>query len=480
MIRLASDDFDCEDVQVFRLTGREAISRCFRFEVDVAVPDSAELPAEEVIGSGVTIVFELNGEVVRLVHGMVLAHEDRLETEATHRTYRLTIGPRAERLSLVTTQEVFVDASVPELIAQKLQKVGLERDDARLTLLGSYGKRELVAQFKESDLAFVSRLAEHLGIFFFFEHEAGRDRIVFADENSAFPPIDGDPAVRFRSRGERRDVFEIVARTRLMPAAWFAQDYNYRTPRVDLLSRFDAPWGHVGGVVEYASHHKTPDEGEAIARMRAEERRVADSFFAGESVVCRLRAGATFTLAGHPRLGDRRFLVVEVEHHAEQHVLMHGETAEPPVYRNAFRVIDADVPYRPPRITPRPKIHGLLTGLVEPRPDARLGTVADLDEEGRYTVRLLFDASPLDERQGSSHRLRMIQLHAGPDYGAHFPLKAGVEVLLAFVDGDPDRPLIVGAAPNPVTRSPVTAADSLMHRLKTSTGILIEMKDHYD
>ena len=127
-----------------------------------------------------------------------------------------------------------------------------------------------------------------------------------------------------------------------------------------------------------------------------------------------------------------------------------------------------------------PKIHGLLTGLVEPRPDARLGTVADLDEEGRYTVRLLFDASPLDERQGSSHRVRMIQLHAGPDYGAHFPLKAGVEVLLAFVDGDPDRPLIVGAAPNPVTRSPVTAADSLMHRLKTSTGILIEMKDHYD
>ena len=478
MIRLESGAFDCEDTQIYRLSGREAISRCFRFDVDLAVPEPGELSAEQVIGAAVTIVFEQGGEVLRRVHGMVLAFEDRLEPLATHRTYRLCVVPRAERLAMVTTQEIFVDASAPELIAQKLQQIALG-GDAVLRLVGAYGKRELVAQFKESDLAFLSRLAEHLGIFFFFEHGGGRDQIVFADHNEACPPIEGDPRVLFRPRGEHRDVFALVSRTSLMPAAWFAQDYNYRTPRVDLLSRFDAPWGQVGGVVEYGSHHKTPAEGDAIARIRAEERRAADSFYAGESAVCRLQAGATFTLVGHPRLGDRPLLVVEVEHHAEQQVLMHGVTSEPPVYRNAFRAIDAVVPYRPPRVTPRPRIHGLLTGIVEPRPDNLLGTVADVDADGRYTVRLLFDTSPLDERPSSSHRVRMIQLHAGPDYGVHFPLKAGIEVVLAFLDGDPDRPIIVGSVPNPVTRSPVTQADSLMHRIKTSTGVFIEMKDHY-
>lgn len=479
-IRLESTAFDAGAAHVFRLSGREAVSRCFRFDLEVACPEPAELSSDAVIGAEAAIVFEQGGEALRRVHGMIAAFEDRLEVEATHRTYRLTLVPRAERLALVTTQEAFVHASVPELVARKLALVGLSSDDAAQRLLGSYGKRELTVQFKETDLAFVSRLAEHLGIFFFFEHEDGKDRIVLADHNGAFPPIPGDAGVPFQPRGERVDVYRITAETTLSPAAYFVQDYNYRAPQIDLVSRFDAPWGNAGGVVEYGSHQKTPAEGAALARTRAEEQRVAGTYFTGESAVCRFGAGATFTLLDHARLGDRRLLLTEVEHHAEQPVLQHGGPEGRRTYTNTFRAIDAEVAYRPPRITPRPRIHGLLTGMIEPRPDGNVGTIADLDDQGRYTIRLLFDASPLAERPASSHRVRMIQLHAGPDYGAHFPLKAGVEVLLAFMDGDPDRPLIVGSVPNPLTPSPVTGEDALMHRIKTATGILLEMHDGSD
>jgi len=105
--------------------------------------------------------------------------------------------------------------------------------------------------------------------------------------------------------------------------------------------------------------------------------------------------------------------------------------------------------------------------------------VADLDAQGRYTVRFYFDTSPQGERPKSSHPVRQVQQHSGPNYGTHLPLKAGIEVLVAFIDGDPDRPLIVGSVHNPVTPSPVTDTDPHKHRVKTASGILVEMRDAF-
>ncbi len=477
-IRIESEAFDADAVHVFRVEGREAISRCFRFTIDVALPEPDELDPVALLGVPASLVFRRGAEVVRSIFGIIAEVSDHLETEASHRSYRVVLVPRAERLSLVATQEVYLDASVPELIAQKLANVGLAGDDAPQRLLGTYGQRSIVVQYKETDLDFVSRLAEHLGIFYFFEHEGGRDAIVFGDYPGSFHDVPGAALVPFRPRGEGLDVFRIESTARMTPSAFFVQDFNYRAPQVDLVGSYEATWGQGGGVVEYGPHHKTPDEGQSLARARAEERRVADAFFTGESSTVQLSAGGTFTLEHHALLGDRKLLVVEIEHHAEQPILL-GTGSGRRSYKNTFRAVDAGLPYRPPRRTPKPRIHGVVPGIVEPRPDTNVGTIADLDDQGRYTIRLLFDATPFGERQASSPRVRMLQLHAGPGYGVHFPLKAGVEVLLAFVDGDPDRPIIVGCAPNPLTPSPVVSDQALYHRMNTATGILIEMKDGY-
>jgi type VI secretion system secreted protein VgrG len=119
----------------------------------------------------------------------------------------------------------------------------------------------------------------------------------------------------------------------------------------------------------------------------------------------------------------------------------------------------------------------VLTAITEPAPKGSSGHVAQIDDQGRYTVRFFFDLAAGDGRQRSSAPVRMAQPHSGDGYGIHFPLKPGMEVTVCFVDGDPDRPIIAGAVPNPITASPVTRRDALMHRIKTRSGSLIQVKD---
>jgi type VI secretion system secreted protein VgrG len=421
-------------------------------------------------------VFEQNGGVIRTIHGMVAEVEDLLVTEAHHRSYRLVLVPRAHRLTLVETQEVFVNVTVPDVVRQKLKLVALDTADVEMRLTSEYALRELVVEYKETDLSFLSRHAENLGISFFFKHDDTRDTIVFTDHMSGFLTLPEYESVRFRPRGEERDVFAIQYVNRASPKHFFAQDYDYRNPRLDLTGSYTAENGLGGGIVEYGTNFQTPAEAAALAQIRAEEREATHRYFHGESTVAAFTAGLRFQLEGHDRLGDRALLLVEVEHHFSQPVALHLGSGSPASYKNVFRATAAEKTYRPPRLTPRPHISGVEIGVVEPHPSGEVSKHADIDEQGRYTIRFLFDTSPRN-RAKSSAPVRMIQPHAGPGYGIHFPLHQGVEVAVVFVDGDPDRPLIQGAVPNPLTSSPVKRANAVQSRIQTSTGTAIIMKD---
>jgi type VI secretion system secreted protein VgrG len=253
-------------------------------------------------------------------------------------------------------------------------------------------------------------------------------------------------------------------------------DYDYRAPHLELTSTFEHPAGYAGGIAEYGSHHRTPAEGERLARARAEEHDAQSRFFRAESAVLDLTAGARVVLADHPRLADLELLIVEVEHTYSQIVGNSGGDGDEG-YVNRFTAVDASRTYRPPRVTPRPRIHGLLTGVTEPPVLGASGRVAQIDSMGRYTVKFFFDAAAGDGRIRSSAPLRMAQPHAGENYGMHFPLKPNVEVTVSFVDGDPDRPLICSSVPNPVIGSPVTRSDAVFNRIKSESGAVIEFKD---
>jgi type VI secretion system secreted protein VgrG len=252
-------------------------------------------------------------------------------------------------------------------------------------------------------------------------------------------------------------------------------DYNYRLPQMDLTSQATAE-GYGGGIVEYAAHYRSPEEGQKFATIRSEERRAQEIRYTAQSTLGHLAPGHTLTLEDDVRFSEAELLVTEVRSRLVQPTNLHDAGAERPFFGNEIVGVPNARTYRPRRKTPRPRIHGVLHAIVDPLPGGEIGEFANLDEDGRYTVRFFFDTAG-STRPVSSKRLRMVQMHAGLHYGAHMPLKPGIEVIVAFIDGDPDRPIIVGSIPNPVTPSPVTSANPTMNRFRTVSGILVEMKD---
>jgi type VI secretion system secreted protein VgrG len=210
--------------------------------------------------------------------------------------------------------------------------------------------------------------------------------------------------------------------------------------------------------------------------VRAEERQATELVYTGRSTIPAMTAGATCSIEGHPHLADPRLLITEVTHEASQATMLAGSPGDERPYTNTFRAIPASRTYRPPRVTPKPRIPGVVTGIIDDPTNASSGQNAMIDDEGRYTVRFLFDTAAPGERR-ASRPIRMAQPHAGAGYGTHFPLKPGIEVLIAFVNGDPDRPIIAGAVPNPLTPSPVVASNAKLNRIVTVSGVRFDIKD---
>lgn len=468
-ISLESEAFSCQDIEISRLTGVERISQLFQFDLEIVTSDSPP-ERQAMVGASASLVFEREGSEVRRIYGMISEVSEVLEREADTRVFRLRFVPHAHLLSLVESQELYLDVTVPDLFRRLFELVDLG-SDVDVNVLSGDRKHELIVQYKETDLAFLCRLAEHHGLSFFFNHEDGSDRVVFT-EGLGFPRLASRPRIPHRSRGEHRDIYELEVQTRVIPLTYAIVDYNYRKPLLDLTAAHDAPNGFAGGVAEYGTHVKTPIEAAHFAKMRAEERECQREVFVGKSDVCELTAGAIVEVEGGKQ-DDLDLLIVEVMHTVRQVTRLHGDGHAG--YENSFRAISSKLTYRPPRITPRPRIMGVVNGIIEQR-EGVSNRYALIDRQGRYLVRFLFDTAAPGERR-ASRPVRMAQPSAGAGMGMHFPLRPGTEVLMAFVDGDPDRPVILSAIPNAVTPSPVTASNSLKNQIRTTSGVTLEIKD---
>jgi type VI secretion system secreted protein VgrG len=463
---LELDDLDLPDLHINRVMGREAISRPFDFTIQAAT--TADVDPRGVIGMGATLVFLWEAEVVRRVRGIVVEAEEVYDVEGHHHVFHL--APRLQRATLVETLDVFMDMSVQDIVTTVLQRSGLVAGaDVVFRLNATYPKREFVVQYKETDLAFVSRIIEHVGISYFFEQLDDREVVVFSDYNGAFRETPGQPHAAFLRRHDRdRGVYTLTARSKVTPSKYILRDYNYRNPKLDLTAEADLSSGNGGGVVEYGAHFKTPDEGKALASIRAEERLAAQRTLVGTGFLERLMPGSTFHLDGLPR-EEMNLLVVSVEHAYDTRSTVAGDG-----YATTFTSIETKTTYRTPRRTPKPTIGGVITAFVEA--DSSDDKYAKVDDQGRYTVRFIFDVTGPDGAN-ASRPIRMAQPHAGPGFGFHFPLRGDTEVLVAFLDGDPDRPIISAAVPNPTTPSPVAQGNKARNIIRTGSGNEINLDD---
>ncbi|MEM9695681.1 MAG: type VI secretion system tip protein VgrG [Myxococcota bacterium] len=468
VISLQSEDFTTVHLEVASLSGREVLGQLGFFEVSVQVPEAFPLDTAEVRGANVTLTQTVDGVERHRWYGVVTEVVDTLEVLNDERTYFLRLEPTAHRLSLVRMQDIFLDTSDPDIIRTKFERVGLT-EQIDFHCQREYDAREFVLQYEESDLAFVSRRAEHLGLtlLVYQDTESERDVVRFVDNVDGFPEL---APVSYDVRGDIPNVILSLRRRHATTSARvMVQEYNYRTPTVNLVKGADVPDGQGGGIVEWGNHFKTETEGEFFAGIRAEEIRARQVVYTGTSTIAGLAVGHRLPIENHPFLSpeESELLIIEVNHRSG------GQDGGEAL--NDFVAIPSAVPYRPPRVTPRPHMAGIYTAIIQPKEDAFVADLAELDDEGRYKVRFFFDSQPRDG--ATSRPIRMMQPHSGAGHGMHFPLRPGVEVLVGFANGDPDRPVILGAVDNAATRSPSTAANPRANVISTMSGVTFAMVD---
>ena len=428
------------DLHVIRFEGHEGLSQLFEVHVQVACK-AGDLSFADVVGMPAVLTFRV-GETVRHLHGMVASFEQGDEGKKLT-AYRAVVVPSVWRLLHRRDSRIFQALTVPEILKKVLSAAGVPSDGFRFSLNGSYAPREYVVQYRESDWTFACRLMEEEGIAYHFEHSESAHLLVLTDAPAAFGPIAAPEKVVFRPplgalvKDEHVSRFRYSERVRSGKVT--LRDYNFKKPGLLLEGAELAEKNDDLEIYDYPGEHESPDVATALAKVRLEEQQASRRTGDGESACPRFVPGATFTLADHPRDDlNREFLITRVDHHGAEPGLEQGETGAP--YGNRFQVIPAGVPFRPPRITPRPTIKGIQTAIVT----GPAGEEIHTDEHGRIKVQFHWDRQGKKDDK-SSCWIRVSQIWAGGAWGAVFLPRIGHEVVVDFIEGDPDRPLVVGS-----------------------------------
>ena len=461
--------------------GREAISQPFHFDVFVSLPLEAVPEHAALVGQPLTltVVGGVDAGDDQPTHGLVVAFEV-IDEAAERALLRLEVRPRLFLLGLSRHARVFTGMKVPDILEEVLAGAGLT--DYELRLSRDYPVRPHVSQYKESDLAFLERLMEHDGIYYFFEHTSSAHKLVIADDSTLHAPSRPKPVRYHPVQGGDlgSDLFVTVAeRRRLRPKLVRLTDYDYTKPALDVKGE-QAVSDHTGAeVVVHGVGALDPGDAGRLAQVRKEELLAAERVFELHGSAFHLRSGGAFDVSDHPRDAvNASYLCTELEHVGNARIrgaelsALTG-IARDVVYEVRAWAILANVVFRPPRLRHAPRVPGFERGTVDGPADS---DYAQLDADGRYYLKLGWDES---DRKGdkSSVRTRMMQPHAGNPEGMHLPLRKATEVLVAFIGGDPDRPVIAGAVPNAETPSVVTSSNHTRNIFHSGGDNHIEIED---
>jgi type VI secretion system secreted protein VgrG len=448
------------------LTGGEGISEMFIYDVEMLSTDLS-ISAETMIGDKVKLVINPEEGEGRIVHAMIAQWQAAAVIGRDLRQYRARLVPWLWFLGHSTDCRIFQNQNVPEIVEQVFQTFGFT-DYQMSVSRGDYPKLEFCVQYRETALNFVCRLMEEVGIFYFFRHDEDRHVMVIADKNVSFKPLP-DQQLHYAPTGRRRHVTQWEHSYEFRPGSWVQRDFNFETPSTDLkatektvlkLRRAEAFERY-----DYPGRYLQKNRGTELTRALMQAEEAAHQSAWGASNYAGLAAGGKFTLAEHPSESkSSAYVIRRVRHMATDNSHLTAATAEPPRYDNSFVAIPYDVPFRPMRVTEKPFVHGPQTAMVVGPAGEKIHT----DKHGRVRVQFHWDRyGKHDER--SSCWIRVSQAWAGRGWGSvHLP-HVGHEVVVSFLEGDPDRPLITGRVYNGENEKTMKMPDN-----KTQSGL----KDH--
>ena len=459
--------------------GTEALSSIYRISVFLHVANDEEFDMSDVLGARARLDI-LPGEYA--IHG-ILADVELLNDYAKSGLFRATLVPELWQLSLTRHSRIFVDESIPQIIEKVLKSSGLHAADFKIDVQGAYKALDHVCQYQESNLDFISRWMEREGMYYYFEQGDDREILVITDYLQNHHALSPKP-VRYHaqsggdsSAGASFESF--TCRQSRLPSVVHMKDYDYTKPSLDVSATHPVSATSLGEIHHYGANFLTPDEGKRLATVRSQEFLAREKVFHANGRVYNLRSGYLFTLEDHPRATfNAEYLVSSIEHFGNQS----GNGADlrklmdlpfDDAYRCHVACIPGETQFRALQTTSIPRIYGVEEAVI----DAGDGhPYAEMDSHGRYKVKIKFDESDLDSGTASMW-VRMLQPHGGDIEGFHFPLRKGTEILLVFMGGDPDRPVITGVAHNAHNPSAVTGGNSTKNVIQTGGRNRFEMED---
>ena len=463
--------------RVLSFTGDEGISTPFSFTLEL-VSERLELNLELLLHRPAFLAFDQNGNGI---HGQVSSVRiTRSDQRLSH--YRLSLEPRLAELALRTNHRIFQHLTVQRIIETVLQEHGILSDVYAFKAFSPYSEREYCVQYGESDLRFIQRLCFEEGFHYYFQHSPDHHLLIFGDKQQAFTPLT-HPTPYVPGKGMVADepsVNHFEWGVQSQPNRTVRRDYDFkkasRTLQANSRTRTDERtlehYSYPGGFTEKG-------QGERLSDRALERHQSGYCQVSGESDQSQLRSGYFMPLSQHHCAAwNCRWLLTQVHHEGKQPQVLeeHGHSQQPSGpgefiqgYRNTFEAIPADVTYRSQEIYDKPRISSSQTARVT-GPE---GEEIHCDAFGRVRIKLHWDRSDIESDQ-SSCWVRVASSWAGDTYGAITIPRVGMEVLINFINGDPDFPLLAGCLPNSINPVPLdlpaNKTQSLLRSRSTPDG----------
>jgi len=439
-----------EDVLLLRrFTYSEQLGQPFEMTLDL-LSDSSEIKFEDILGQNITVrLAKPSDGSERYFNGLVSRFE-QLRASGRTTAYVATVVPWLWLLTRTSDCRIFQEMTVPDIIKKVFRDHGLTDFEDRLS--GTYRTWEYCVEYRETEFNFVSRLMEQEGIYYFFEHENGKHTMVLADSKSAHEPFGSYAEIPFRPPDtafrEKEYIHEFQVAQEVQPGVYGHTDFDFKAPQKSLQTKSQILRSHAAPnfeIYDYPGEFVEFGDGESYAKYRIEEMHSDFEICSGESDARGIATGCRFSLLDHPRGSfNREYLVVSCVLEASTDEFDSADAGQSgSTFNCLFNTIEFEQQFRASRVTPKPMIRGPQTAVVV----GPSGDEIHTDQYGRVKVQFHWDRySKADEN--SSCWIRVSQPWAGKKWGSIFLPRIGQEVIVEFLEGDPDRPIITGRVYN--------------------------------
>ncbi len=424
----------------------EELGRLFTINVELASTENISF--EDLLGQNISIRLNLPAGK-RFFNGHVSSISQSVD-DGHYARYNATIRPWFWFLTRTSDCRIFQEKTVPDIIKEVCKGLGFTDIEDKLS--GNYRTWEYCVQYRETDFNFLSRLMEQEGIYYYFTHEEGKHTLNLADGLSSHEVIPGYAEITYYPpddvvvRDDDKSISSWLVSKNIQPGAYVLDDYDFVRPKTDLkvdsmIARAHSEAEHE--IFDYPGEYLNSGDGDQYVRTRIEELQTQYEQAQGQGIARGMTSGGLFTLSNYPRDDqNRQYLVVSVNHtmHLDDFEAVGGGST---TYTNNFTVVESSTPYRAARITPKPMVQGPQTAVVVGPGGEEIYT----DEHGQVKLQFHWDRYG-ESDENSSCWVRVSQLWAGKTWGGiHIP-RIGQEVIVEFLEGDPDRPIITGRVYN--------------------------------